>query len=339
MIRGFLVRGRMAVRIVLLLSVVVCSEAAADYDGVIAAHKRDDNPAALTELLVAANKDDPFSQNKLGTMYAQGMGVGRNYKLALDWFFKAQALGSLEATANLARMYAEGLGVPKDNLTALRYFRDAALAGFQPAILRMAKTYETGELGVTPDPLMARSWRDQLQEPRGEIGNVPVVPPKAVVIVAPPRKSVAATVILAKPSMQDDEVRARIDAGELSERKIFERLDNYRKRERKLFVASTDETSTIATYLKDLRTQLKSRLVSAFSASRPEESMFATLSILKDGTLREVELNRGSETSKTNSRVLSSLKRLTRLKPLPAETGGDVDVLVVTVRLPIEGSR
>lgn len=323
-------------KIALLLLVLLCSVAVADVADGIAAFKRGDYAAAFSEFTIAAGTNDPFAQNVLGTMYAQGLGVERNYKLAADCFFKAQALGLPEAMANLAKMYASGKGVPQSNTAALQYYHDAALSGFQPAILRMAEIYERGELSVAPNATIALDWRARLREPQDEISNVSVAPAKDLATVDQSREGKALNATSPKPLSRGTADHTRIDKAKLFEKQVFQRLENYGQRERKLFVASTDNAPSIAEYLKDLRTQLRSLLVTAFSPSNPEENMIVTLSILRDGTLRDIELSQGSGSSKTNARVLSSLKRLTRLKPLPAETKGEADVLVVTVRLPIK---
>ncbi len=326
-------------RIALLLFVLICNQAYADVAGGLSASKRGDYATAFSEFSIAASKDDPVAQNLLGTMYAQGLGVERNYKLAFDWFQKAQALGSAEAMANLARMYAKGLGVPQNNTAALQYLGDAALAGFQPAILRMAEIYERGELGVAPDPTTALAWRARLHGAQAEVGIERVAPPKERKAMAkdeqpPVRKATTAT--LAKPTIADKAVGADVEKRELFAKQVLQRIEDYRQRERKLFVASTDETPSIAAYLQELRAQLTKRLATVFSAAKPGESMIVTLSILRDGTVRDIEMSRGSGNPKTDRKTLSSLKRLARLKPLPAEFLESADVLVVAVRLPIE---
>ncbi|MDD5176373.1 MAG: TonB C-terminal domain-containing protein [Sterolibacterium sp.] len=323
-------------RIALLLFALICTEAAADVDGGIAAYKRGEFAAAFAEFSVAAGKDDPFAQNVLGTMYVQGRGVRQDYKLAMDWFYKAQILGFPEAMANLAKMYAQGLGVPQNNAAALQYYREAAFAGFQPAILRMAEIYEKGELGVAPDATLALAWRVRLRGGPVEASKVRVMPATAVATEdqSGVRKAPAAS--LPKPASKDQAVPAPVDNGALFEKQVFKRLENNRPRARKLFVASTDNTPSLAGYLKELRTQLGSLLAPAFSASKPDERMIVTLTIPRDGTLTDIELSQGSGNPKTDRRVLSSLKKLTRLRPLPAEIEGGADTLVVSVGLPIE---
>lgn len=336
MLRTFSGSGEAVAKVALLLLALFCSAAHATVEDGVAAYKRGDYALAFSEFSIAAGKDDSFSQNVLGTMYAQGQGVERNYKLALDWFFKAQALGSPEAMANLAKMYASGLGVPKNNGAALQYYRNAALAGFQPAILRMAEIYERGEFGVVPDTSMGFYWRTRLRGGQNEVSNLRTAPAKAVTTLDQPSAGWLTTTILPKPSRRDKAVRARVGNDELFEKQLFQRLENSRQRERKLFVASTDNTPAIAAYLKELRAQIKNQLAAVFSSAKADESMIVTLSILRDGSLKVIELSHASGNQKTNGRVLASLKQLKRLEPLPAETAGSADVLVVSVRLPVE---
>lgn len=319
----------------LIYLALVCGEVAADVNGGIAAYKRGDYATAVSEFSLAASKDDVFAQNALGTMYAQGRGVEQNYKLAMDWFFRAQVLGSPEATANLAKMYANGLGVAQNNTAALQYYRDAAQAGFHPAIMRLAEIYEKGELGVAADTMVAQEWRSRLPGVRAEGAKLPAP--------AAPAESAAAT---GNPPTASLPTAAGADqtVGRLGEtvkvaqfgRQVSHRLESNSLRERKMFVASTDNIPALAEYLKELRTRLSRLLVSNFSTSRPDERIIVSLNIQRDGTLSEVELSQGSGSQKTDRRALSSLNKLKRLAPLPAETASSADVLVVSVRLPIE---
>lgn len=318
----------------LLLIALNCSAANADVEKAIAAYQRRDYATAFAEFSIAAGKDDAFSQNVLGTMYAQGHGVERNYKLAMDWFFKAQALGSTEAMSNLAKMYESGLGVPQNNMAALQYYGDAARAGFQPAITRMIEIYSRGELGVTPDLRVVLDWRDRLRGPQAAAG--PAVPARPVPPAARASRKQAVNAALPQAARRDEAAQPQFDQGALHEQQLMQRLTNYRQSERKLFVASTDNIPSLAAYLKELRTQLKSRLASVFSSAKPDDNMIVTLAILRDGSLKDIELSQASGNRKTDARVLASLKQLARLKPLPAETSASAEVLMVSVRLPID---
>lgn len=142
----------------------------------IDAYNRGDYAAALSEFRKAAVRDDTDAQNYLGVMYAQGLGVARDDRVAADWFFKAAVLGYPEAQVDLAYMYAEGRGVQQDNKAAVSNYRAAAIAGFQPAMTRMAEIYEKGELGEAPDAALAREWRTKAQDSAKQLANTRAVP-------------------------------------------------------------------------------------------------------------------------------------------------------------------
>jgi TPR repeat protein len=59
-------------------------------------------------------------------MYEHGLGVGKDYKKALEWFRKAADQGYAVAQCNLGFMYANGFGVEKNDEKALEWCRKAA---------------------------------------------------------------------------------------------------------------------------------------------------------------------------------------------------------------------
>ncbi len=312
---------------------LVCCRANADVSGGLAAYKRGDYPLAFAEFQLAAAKDDPYAQNAIGSLYAQGLGVQRNDKRAVDWFFKAQALGHAEAAANLAAMYEAGLGLPRDADAALKYYREAASAEYQPAILRLAEIYESGELGVTPDIVMAQQFRARLGKSLDEPRNLAAVSAAAAHI--PPAPTTMAE-MTAGPAPHKA-TRAPQGSAAALESLVLRRIEQYRLRERKLFVASSDNRQALKGYLGDLRAQLKKRLAPAFAAALQQERLLVTLSIRQDGTLAETQLDKGTGNARIDTRVLAALKGLPPLAQLPEEMAASVDILVVTVRLPIEG--
>lgn len=330
----------------LLLLALICSGARADVAGGIAAYHRGDYPAALSEFRIAADQDDPFAQNLLGLMYVQGLGVQRNYQLALDWFSKAQVLGLPDAMANLAKMYADGLGVTKNDATALRYYRDAALSGFRPALSLMVKIYEKGGLGVAPDAEKALFWRARLHgamgksdQPRSATAKVPAsVKPsvKRLHDMHDTRVRLAKPPALPKTARRGNPIRPAAENEASFEQRVFRQLEQYQRRERKLFVGSNDSTPALGAYLQNLRTRLQRLLATAFPASKPAATMMVSYSILRDGTLKGVELSHSSGNRNTDRKVLALSKTLTGLPPLPAAIAATTDVLVVTVGLPIE---
>ncbi|OIQ95856.1 localization factor PodJL [mine drainage metagenome] len=318
----------------LLLLALICSGARADVAGGIAAYHRGDYPAALSEFRIAADQDDPFAQNLLGLMYVQGLGVQRNYQLALDWFSRAQVLGLPDAMANLAKMYADGLGVTKNDATARRYYRDAALTGFRPALLLMVKIYEKGGLGVAPDAEKALFWRARLRRAMGKSDQVHSEAAQAPAPLAASVVRAAKAAALPKTARQGKPVRPAAENQASFEQRVFRQLERYQRRERKLFVGSDDGTPALGAYLQNLRTRLQHLLATAFPASKPAATMMLSYSILRDGTLRGVELSHSSGNPNLDRKVLALSKTLTGLPPLPAAVSADV--LMVTVGLPIE---
>ncbi|MBI5921778.1 MAG: TonB family protein [Betaproteobacteria bacterium] len=318
-----------------LILALVCGSAVADMAAGLAAYSRGDYLTALTEFRSESKRDNPQALNLIGIMYAEGQGVERDYKLAADWFFKAQVLGSLEAMANLGRMYALGLGVAKDDATALKLLRDAALGGYRPAMLRLADVYEKGELGLAADPAQAKAWRARAGGASGEFYDLRKLPPlrvlppdeepagKAPIPPAPGRK------LASRPSSV-----SQASPGDLLEKQVFERLEKYGKRERKLIVASTDKSPALAAYLEALRIQLKQHSSGEFPVNT--RGMTITISVLQDGAVKSVELDRSSGDTKLDRQVISSLRKLGQLPPLPAVTREVADVLVVTAKLPID---
>ena len=119
------------------------------------------------------------------------------------------------------------------------------------------------------------------------------------------------------------------------ERPAASTVEKLPQRERRLFVGSTDNRAMLADYLADFRTRLRGQLESAFPSLATRRSIVVTLLILRDGTVRDVELDRSSGDSGVDKKVLSALKALGQLQVLPTAASEAVDVLGVTVKLPI----
>jgi TPR repeat protein len=87
------------------------------------------NPNTLAAFRESAAKGDARSQARLGKIYLYGMGVERDYKLALAWYRKAADQGDGEAQANLGHMIEKGLGVEPDVQRALAWYKKAVAQG------------------------------------------------------------------------------------------------------------------------------------------------------------------------------------------------------------------
>lgn len=330
-----LVRDRM-IKAALWLScrvamVLACGTAWADVNGGIAAYQRGDYATAVAEFRLAAKRDDPVAQNMLGIMYAEGQGVERNDKTAADLFSKAQVLGSAEATANLGRMYAEGRGVSLDQKIALQLFHDSARAGYQPAMLRLAEIYQNGLMGVASSAVQAEEWRTRARSAAAGGPALRTGPLAARGGAAAVSKPVAP--IPSQPARQAAPAKASVDKTRQFEKQLLERLEQYRQQERRLLVASTDDTPALAAYLQELRRRIAAHLEKNLPAAK--RPLTVTLLILRDGSLKGIEVDRGSGDPALDQRVVASLKSLGRLAALPAAISETVDVLGVTVRLPI----
>ena len=70
---------------------------------------------------------------------------------------KASVSGYSKACYQIGRIYAEGLGVPRDYKEAYDMFSDAAEHGLAQAQYRLGKLYQNG-LGVTKDHSRACLW-------------------------------------------------------------------------------------------------------------------------------------------------------------------------------------
>ncbi len=77
----------------------------------------------------AAALGDAKSQQELGSRYAQGSGVAKDYQRALAWFGKAARQGDSKAEFNLGVMYSHGEGVPVDYGKAAAWYRRGADKG------------------------------------------------------------------------------------------------------------------------------------------------------------------------------------------------------------------
>ncbi len=68
----------------------------------------------------------PEAQNNLGFLYQNGLGVKRNYTLALSWYQRAAEQGLPEAQHNLGMLNYFGYGVAQDFTIARRHFLKAS---------------------------------------------------------------------------------------------------------------------------------------------------------------------------------------------------------------------
>jgi hypothetical protein len=289
----------------LLLFLIFSRTAHAGMPEGYAAYARGNYAEAFTEFSVAAKQDYPAAQNMLASMYAQGKGVQRDYKQALDWLYRAQALGSPEAMYNLARMHEEGLGEPRNPAAALKYYLEAAYLGFQPAIQRLKQLKEQGALtGALASKNQSNANGNSVRVLKSTNGTVK-----------------AGSGSSAKP-LTEAKRQAPAPASTLSAHTV-----------RKLYVGANDARPALGNYLHLLRKILAKHLAVFFAAERSDTEIMASVSIQKDGRISRVEAtNRGS--LEVNDKVVGLIKKMDRLPPLPKTISAEFDELDVSIKLP-----
>jgi hypothetical protein len=77
----------------------------------------------------SADKGDAIAQRAIAEGYRNGLGVPKDYALALQWYQKAANQGDARAEVELGEMYEWGFGVPPNKAEAVRWYSLAAKSG------------------------------------------------------------------------------------------------------------------------------------------------------------------------------------------------------------------
>lgn len=93
----------------------------------------------------------------LGVIYASGKGVKQSYKEAHALFLKSANLGYRKAQFNLGVMYYNGMGIDKNEVTAFKWFKKAADKDVPEAMYIIGKAHESGE-GLPRDIYKAKEY-------------------------------------------------------------------------------------------------------------------------------------------------------------------------------------
>jgi TPR repeat protein len=152
--------GKLGTMSGLLLCVLVSSVgvvAAGPLDDGKAAYKSGDYATALKLVLPLAEQGNPMAQYLLGTMYAWGRGVPKDYKQTLVWYRKSAELGLPMAQDTLGTMLANGAGTAKDKKQAVKWFKLAAAQGYAKAQDDLGTMYENGD-GIAKDRAEGIKW-------------------------------------------------------------------------------------------------------------------------------------------------------------------------------------
>jgi hypothetical protein len=85
--------------------------------------------AAVQHNLSKAERGDPVAQYDLGERYHDGLGVARDYGVALDWFLRAAAQGNARAQMNAGMMLYLGRGSATDGAESIKWLVVAVEGG------------------------------------------------------------------------------------------------------------------------------------------------------------------------------------------------------------------
>ena len=117
-----------------------------------------DYKKALEWYYKAAQQGNPKAQLEIGRMYEKGLGIGQDNFRAAEWFRVAAGPGkNADAQFALGQMYAAGRGVPNDYDKAVHFYGLAANQGHPAAQFLMGAMYGEG-WGVKKDPVEAYKW-------------------------------------------------------------------------------------------------------------------------------------------------------------------------------------
>ena len=136
------------------VTVGLAPRALADAAGAWQAYQTGRYVAAAGEIKALAEAGDAAAQFYLGTLYADGLAVGRDHGKSAEWYVAAAARGQGDAKFALGFLYLNGAGegagaVPADPALAARWLKEAAAQGNVAAQSALAVAYGEG-YGTAP---------------------------------------------------------------------------------------------------------------------------------------------------------------------------------------------
>ena len=113
-------------------------------DDATAAYDRGDYATSVRLIRPLADQGNATAQNRLGSMYSNGLGVPQNNAEAEKWFQLAADQGHASAQNNLGISYWNGVGVSQNYAEAVKWFRLAAYQGYAEAQFNLGSMYSNG---------------------------------------------------------------------------------------------------------------------------------------------------------------------------------------------------
>jgi TPR repeat protein len=106
-----------------------------------------DFATAMSLLRKAADQNHPLAQARLADL----LHAAEFDAQAIALYRKSAEQGEAAGEYGLGRMYANGSGLPRDPKVALEWYRKAEKKNYPPAIDALARAYRIGDLGLAKD--------------------------------------------------------------------------------------------------------------------------------------------------------------------------------------------
>jgi TPR repeat protein len=117
----------------------------------------EDLKLAMQWYQMAAEQGHVISQFNMGVIFAKGRGVPQNFEEAFNWYSKAAEAGDVSAQVALSTMYNLGIGVEKDEFASFKWSLRAAKRGHLNSMYKLGEMYHKG-IGVSQDFNEAYKW-------------------------------------------------------------------------------------------------------------------------------------------------------------------------------------
>tara|TARA_B110001450_G_scaffold116737_1_gene110367 strand:- start:118 stop:831 length:714 start_codon:yes stop_codon:yes gene_type:complete len=140
-----------------VLSLTFSQASAQDFNKGLAAAQAGDYATAFKEWMPLAEAGGAESQNMLGTMHFEGLGVVKDHEEAIKWFKLAAEQDIVEAQIKLGNMYYSGIGVLQNYAEAIKWYRQSAQKGSAVGQHLVSRMYYEGK-GVAQDYDEAMNW-------------------------------------------------------------------------------------------------------------------------------------------------------------------------------------
>ncbi|WP_339735350.1 hypothetical protein [uncultured Gimesia sp.] len=112
---------------------------------------------ARPALSFLAKQGNPVAQVQYGQIYDMGLGVEKNFSVAVKWYRRAAEQGYARAQYALGRNYMAGEGVAQDKAAAIKWYRKAAEQNYARAQHELGFCYSAG-IGVEKNDSKAVEW-------------------------------------------------------------------------------------------------------------------------------------------------------------------------------------